>query len=414
MISVAPRHRLNDNSELKPYPGLGRYRDGRYFYQNPHTGRQTTLKTRDKEKAIVLWAIAKAATDRAYGDMAATDLADKLQASNTPISKGANIHLCDFIKDWREKVLEAGLLKVKIKRGQGKPVTDRTKADYIAQAKQLESSDGARFPLASPKALQLIRALLSPWGAKPTHYNHLKAVLGRVYDHAVFLGLIDKSPMRDIDKLPVEERTVLIPDQAYIAITDQLMVHRINKQEFDGEWRVKICDLSYMLSQQPVDLFSLRIPQLNLKAGDHGRITLARHKTGIAGEIDMNADMREVIDWLLEFRRSELAKRSVVGIQDADDHLLIYPAYLDKRSRWKPVKHRTFSAWWLEAREAAGITENYRLMDLRSKGLTDEEHNQGANEKGLHATQRMKDHYVKVKPPKRSTSTLTAIRERKH
>lgn len=406
------RQRSAELEHLAKYPGLGIYPDGRYFFRNPYTKRQRSLQTKEFKQALGRWALAKTLSDKAYANDANDRLAVSLQQSNVPISKGANIHLRDFLKKWRVEVLEAGLLKVKIKRDMGKPVSPRTQSDYQKQAKQLESSEDSCFPLSSPQSLLLIRKLLSPWIPFPTHYNHLKAMLGRVFEHAVLVGLLDRNPMRDIDKLAIMDREVLIPDKAYREITDELAVHRNNKRTFDGAWRVYICDLFYMFSQQPVDLFSIRLDQIHLEDSEFGAIYLSRVKTSVAGIIEMNGEMRVVIDWLLKFRAEELAKHSKYSEPLCTDHLLIYPAYMDLRYRWRPVTHRTFSGWWAAAVTAAGYKGMYRLMDMRKMGLTDEFVNQGENDKGLHETQAMKDHYRLKIPAKRSRNTLVSIRSR--
>ncbi|MDP2141351.1 MAG: hypothetical protein Q8L20_11120 [Gammaproteobacteria bacterium] len=421
MKLMAPRARTDSNNHLSRFPGLGLRKDGRYYFQNPYTGRQTTLKTKDLKQAIARWALAKALSDKAYGDQATTHLAQRLQESNTPVSKGSHIHLCDFLKKWRVEVLEQGKVTIKIKRNEGQPLAPRTQKDYTKQAKQLEKSPDAKFALSHPQSLQKIRILIAPWALKATTYNHLKAMLGRMYDHAVLVGLIDKNPMRDIDKLPVQERKVLVPDDAYIRITEQLLIHKENKRDMDGTWRVKICDLMYMFSQQPIDLFALRISQFHLEAIDksdsnpinwkHGEIHLARSKTSVGGIIEMNAEMRAVVDWLMDFRKEQFRLAKNVFKLPTTDHLLIYPNYM-KRVRLQPLKHRTFSDWWRKARAAAKITEDYWLMDMRKKGLTDEYVSQGDNEKGLHATDAMKWHYRLIVPPKRSKNTLTSIRSR--
>lgn len=408
---MTPRSRKTENRHLAKYPGLGLWANGTYYFQNPVTGRQKSLKTKDLKQATVRWAIAKALCDKEHGDLVAAKLAESIQESTRPLSRGPNIYLCDFIHQWRTEVLEAGLVKVKIKRDQGKPLSERTRRDYANLALQLETSPAARFPVATRAPLTPIRKLLSPWATKPTHYNHLKAVLGRVFDHAVLVGLVEKNPMRDIEKLAVARREVLIPDDAYIAITDRLATHELNRRKLDGTWRMMICDLFYMMSQQPVDLFSLRVDQIHLDAGEHGEIHLARAKTKVAGIIAMNAEMRAVVDWLLAFRDRELGKRRN-RFEKPPQNLLIYPAYMDKRSRLKPVLHRTFSLWWSAAAREAGFPGMYRLMDLRKKGLTDEFVAQGDNDKGLHETDAMKRHYRLITPPKRSQNTLVSIRDR--
>ena len=405
---MAPRYRAPENSDLLQYPGLGRYQDGRYFFKNPHTGRQASLKTKDLKQAVGRWALAKALCDSAYGDQAGAQLAEKLRQSNIPISKGANVHLCDFMKTFRKDVLEKGILRIKITRNKGEYASARTHEDYIKYSKQLEAHPDAAFPISSPTIITKTRVLLAHWLETPTHYNHLKAYLGRVYDHAVKSGLIESNPMMHVEKEAVPERKVLVPDDAYIRITEKLLIHRHNKREFPGEFRVKIADLLYMLSQQPIDLFDFRISWLKLKAGAYGEIHLARHKTSVEGIIEMNEAMRDTIDWLIAWRNEQLRVGNVHHVPETD-HLMVFPAYMDKRHRRQPVTHRTFSKWWLEARREAGIEEDYWLMDMRKKGLTDEFVGQGENDKGLHETDRMKWHYRLVVPPKRSRNSLTPI-----
>jgi len=303
---MAPRQRNKDNAQLINYPGLGIYQDGRYYFQNPYTARQRSLKTRDFKQAVGRWALATAICNKAHGDNAGAALVASLQGSNKPISKGENIHLKDFIRKWRVEMLEPRKVTVKIKRDIGKPLTERTVEDYRKMAVQLERLPAGAFPIGAPGAVSKIRAMLSPWVTTPTHYNHLKAVLGRIYDHAVLIGLVERNPMRDIDKMAVAKREVLIPDEAYIAITSKMIVHRINRRVLDGQWRVKICDLFYMLSQQPVDLFSLRISQLVLDRGQYGEIHLSRAKTKVTGIIEMNREMRETVNWLIAFRTEQL------------------------------------------------------------------------------------------------------------
>lgn len=406
---MSPRPRSADNEDLAGYEGLGRYKDGRYFFRNPHTGKQVSLKTRDLEKAINLHALAKALADKEYGDTSGAVLAERLIASNVPLSKGGNIHLCDLITEWKRDLLDKGLVTIKIKRNQGEALSPQTQKDYQKYCGMITGTGNAGFPVSSPNALRLTRALISQWAGTPTTYNHLKSFLGRVYDHAVLKGLIDRNPMRDIDKLAVPERKVLMPDDAYLRIVEQFRIHRHNKSEHDGEWRIRVADLLYMFSQQPIDAFGLQVAQFRLDVGKHGEIDLSRSKTGVAGIIEMNAEMRECVDWLLAWRREQLRNANVAMIPP-NDSLLIYPAYMGRVYKWKPLRHRTFSAWWLEARRAAGIEEDYWLMDLRKKGLTAEYLSQGENDKGLHDSERMKWHYRLIVPPKRSQNTLTPIR----
>lgn len=403
---MPPRRRKPSNGQLQGYPGLGRYTDGRYYFENPSTGRQSSLKTKDLKTAISRWTVAQTLHQKTHGDTLLDELAERLQRNNRHKSKGEHILLADFIKLWRRDILEAGKLRVKIKRNQGKLVSPRTVEDYRAQALQLEDSPDSQFPLSDPDALRRLRRLLAPWVTKPTHYNHLKAVLGRVYDHAVSTGLVDRNPMKDIDKQAVSRREVMIAEDVYLAITQQLITHEYCRKSHDGEWRVRVCDLMYMLSQQPIDVFGIQLNQIDFVANE---IVLARHKTKVEGVITMNDDLRETVEWLLNWRKQQLGSGKVVPLHD-EQSLLIYPRYMGKRVRFKAVQHRTFSEWWRQAATKAGYPGQYWLMDLRKTGLTKEYLLQGENDKGLHETQAMKDHYRLVKLPKRSINTLTRIK----
>src|SRR5690606_33049516 len=135
---------------------------------------------------------------------------------------------------------------------------------------------------------------------------------------------VEKSPMRDVQKLAVAGREVLMPDDVYTAVTKNLMTHEVMGKEYDGTWRAMACDLFYMLSQQPVDGFSLQLSQLDLQAGQYGEIKLARSKTGVAGIIEMNKEMRHVIDWLIAFRTEQLRIADNVYHHPKTDNLLIY------------------------------------------------------------------------------------------
>ena len=126
----------------------------------------------------------------------------------------------------------------------------------------------------------------------------------------------------------------------------------------------------------------------------------ARHKTAVGIVLEMNQELRDLVDWFRNFKRQQ-------GI--ISPYLMVYPNYFDKRSRTKPVKHRFMQLSWAQACEDAGYKGQYHLSDLRKKGLTDEFLSQGENDKGGHETEAMRKHYRLVRPPKRSKSTLKYI-----
>ncbi|MCG8381797.1 MAG: hypothetical protein MJA28_06205 [Gammaproteobacteria bacterium] len=418
-----PRNRKDNNEDLAPYPGLGRYADGRYYVVHPVTKKQASLKTRDFKQAVKLWGVLSATWKDVKADLVSQKLLNKLGDLETPKSAGRDIHLCDFLKQWREEILGYKKLpdgSIQLShcyviaqrgKGRGKPIAEPTRRDYGADCLQLEAREDAKFPISDRQAVEKIRALLSQWLTKPTHYNGLRNTLTRALSHAVQTGVISRNPMRDIEKVLEPKREVKIPDEAFSAITTRLLTHNINKRVRDGEWRAKICDLFYMFSQQPIDVFGLMESNIHLDEGPFGEIHFARHKTGNVGIIEMNAELRELIEWFQQFKRSQ-------GI--ISPHLMVYPMYMDSRSKGKPVKHRTVGGWWAEACIECGYTAIdhegktvalYQLRDLRKRGLTDEALNAGeATNKGIHSTEQMKNHYVLEEPPKRATNTLQPIK----
>ena len=420
---MAPRYRSEKHSSLHRYPGLYQSEDGVYFVIHPITKKRGTLDTRDRNQAIRLWSMLNHRWEAEVQERKTNALAEKLDSLSIPASKGDHILLQDYLKKWRTEVLGHQIkgksivwseCRVLSLRGpnKGAPIAKPTRVDYASDARQLEQSDDAKFPLSDPQILRKIRKLLSPWLPMPTHYNGLKNTLNRVFLHAVQEGLIDRNPMIDIRKAAEEKRQVLIPDEAYRKITEHLCVHRHNKRDMDGTWRAKICDLIYMMSQQPIDVFNLKESQGELydepiDRGDYlayGVIRFARHKTKIGIELEMNEDLADLWKWFVEFKRKE----AIIS-----EYLLVYPRYFDKRSRAQQVKHRTMQAAWRDACKTAGYGGMYHLRDLRKKGLTEEFLSQGENDKGGHETQAMRNHYRLIKPPKRARTTIRFEREQK-
>jgi hypothetical protein len=283
-----------------------------------------------------------------------------------------------------------------------------TRTDYANDLRQMEGLKDSRFPLSDAGLLKKTRKLLAPWLNKPTHYNGLRNSLSRVFAHAVQEGIIDRNPVIDITKASEQKRQVLIPNEAYQRITANLCTHKLNRRVLDGTWRAKICDLMYMMSQQPIDVFNIKESQGELYSHPvtvedylvYGVVRFARHKTAVGIELEMNKELAALWQWFIDFKRRE---------HIISDYLMVYPRYFDKRSRAKPVRHRTMQTAWAEACEEAGYGSQYQLRDLRKKGLTDEFVSQGENDKGGHETAAMRKHYRLITPPKRARSTLKYI-----
>tara|TARA_R110002049_G_scaffold291597_4_gene475693 strand:+ start:18153 stop:19220 length:1068 start_codon:yes stop_codon:yes gene_type:complete len=344
------------------------------------------------------------------GDLVAERIANRvsdLGNTSTPTTIAA------VLAKWRTEQLIANKVIAKRGKGKGRPISEKTKSDYKADCIQLEKQAVAKkAKLNSPTLLSDIRKLLAPWANQATHYNGLRNSLSRVFSWAVSVGDLTRNPIIDIEKAVEHKREVLIPDNHYIQITKELATHSFFGIERDGEWRAKICDLIYMLSQSPIDVFSFRDSQISddtyIDDGIvySGSITISRAKTAETVIIGMNSELRELVDWFRAFKKAQ---------NMISPYLFVYPSYMGRRYHGKRVTHRTMSAYWLEARKAAqekhGFNEDYQLRDLRKRGLTDEALTAGkATDKGAHATEAMRNHYVLTKPPKRHGNTLKPIR----
>lgn len=404
-----PRKRNDDNADLTPYPWLGRYKDGRYFIKHPISLRQASLKTKDHDTAIRRWGAIRAAWLADQKDLVADKIAGRvadLGNTDTPQTLAA------LLKDWRTTQLETDRVIAKRGANKGRQISQNTKSDYEGDCLQLEKQPLApKIKLNSPKLLDELRKLLSPWINQATHYNGLRNTLSRVCSWAISTGQLSRNPIREIEKAIEYRREVLIPDDHYVAITKALMTHDFHGKKCDGEWRARICDLMYMVSQSPIDVFSLREDQISdddyIEDGAtyHGSITISRAKTAESVIIGMNTEMREMVDWFRNFKRSQLI---------ISPFLFVYPRYMGKRYQTKQVTHRTMSAYWLAARKEAAkendFPADYQLRDLRKRGLTDEALTAGkATDKGAHATEAMRNYYVLTKPPKRHGNTLKRI-----
>jgi hypothetical protein len=409
---VAPRRRSAENQWLEAYPGLHVFPDGRFYVVHPVTGNKASLGTRDKKTALALYGRLAAKWQPEKVEAVASALLEKLDGLDKPRSPDDDITFAEYAKRWREGLLgvkfaadgRVKLSPTKIVKKGGKPISEQTQRDYGKQCRQLEESEAAGFKLSDDNLLNKTRRLLAPWAEQPTHYNHLIAVVSHVYRAAIREGIanIDRNPATDIEKMAVAKRKVYIPDADYIAITCALMQHEHMGKIEDGEWRARICDLLYMVSSRPGDYFKLKDSNLRLDLGEHGEIHFGHSKTEVDQIIEMDAEMRELVEWFLAFKRQH---------RIFNRHLLCYPPYMG-RMAGKPVSHRQMWQYFHDAVIEAGFPKGkYRLQDLRKKALTDEFINQGENDKGGHQTEAARKHYRLMTPPKRAKNTLANIRK---
>lgn len=406
---MAPRKRTTDNNDLKDYPGLHRFPDGRYYVIHPVTNIKASLKTRDRGMAIQIYTRVAASWAPTAADAVAQKLLDRLSAAEIPRDQRTTFR--EFAQRWRETILgfvvnadgTVTRRPTKVTKKNGDPIEDRTHTDYGRQCRQLEQSEHSSFYLTDKDVLRKTRKLLAPWADKPVHYNHLLAVVSHVFKAAIVQDLATDNPAHHIEKMGTRKREVYIPDADYLRVTDALMKHEHHGNIEDGEWMARICDLLYMLSSRPGDAFKIKESNLRLDLGEFGEVHFGISKTKVGQEIIMNAEMREQVDWFLAFKR----KHRIFN----KGPLLCYPPYM-RQHAGKAVSHRFMQDEWAPAVVRAGFTPGqYRLADLRKKGLTDEFVGQGENDKGGHKTQAMRNYYRLQQPPKRASNTLVDIRK---
>ena len=408
---MPPRPRKPDHRSLESYPGLHRYPDGRYYIRHPITGKSASLKTRKREEAIALWRELTRMWAQDISDVRQTALVDRLASLSRVSGDPRHLTVAEYLRQWREERvgyirLSTGAIdrqptRLRAIRGRNKgaPIDPVTQTDFGQACLQLEERNELRVPLSHPQLVAALRAAILPWLDKPRRYNGLRATLIRALDDAVAGGLILRNPARDINKAIQPQRDVYITDEDYLLITNQLVSHKIKNTIHNGEWRVRICDFLYMFSQQPGDTFALREAQIHLEIGPEGEIHFERSKTAVSGVIEMNAELRETVEWLIAFKRSTGA---------TCPELLVAPNYMSYNVRMRPVNPKTFARWFSKAVADAGLAhKGYHLHDLRTKALTDEALVAGApTDKGAHDSEAMKKYYVRLAPPKRARNTL--------
>lgn len=194
-----------------------------------------------------------------------------------------------------------------------------------------------------------------------TAANTGKAVMSRVFDHAVRQGLVDRNPCKEISYNRIPPRDRLISDDEY---------RRIYEQACDV---VQIAmDMAYYSGMRISDVLKVRLQDL----GPDGLYSVQK-KTGKRQIFAYTQPLREVID------RARSLRCSVKGM-----HLLC-----DRSGQ--PYEYHMFNRRWLKAVRAAGV-EDVRFHDIRAKSATDAK-GMGLDYQALlgHSSRSMSDRYVR-------------------
>ena len=347
------------------------------MYYVKRKGKQASLKTKNKQQALALYAQVRPKWEEREFDQLAERIAVRINRITAPTSAET---FSIYAKNWREQILP------NVTKKNGAPLATKTRKDYEKMLRrQVESSEHFNVPLSEVTAT-LLRKFLSNWLDKPNQYNYLKAVISRVLVAAVDEGLLERNPAADVSNRPTKKRDAYLSDDDYIAIV----------ANFSQEWHARACDMLYLLSHRPGDVLQLR--ESDIKENE---IHFTTNKNQQAMEVEMNSDLANTINWFRQWKRKQ-------GINSP--HLICHPRTSERGLIGKPVSVEYLSRRFSAAVVAAGLKKgSYTLRDLRPKGLTDEYMIAGDSDKGGHKTEAMKRHYRRVKLPMRAKSNLKRL-----
>jgi len=369
------RPRGGGSKDLPPY--LYYRKDRGWFVDHPAFGR-ASLRTHDRDQAVTVYWQLIAELKPEIEKFEQQKLVDRL---SKPKQTAAS-----YAKYYRLNILP------KIVKKDGKPVSERTRSDYERMLRRdIEQSPLFQIGL-SDADITVCRRYLAAWLDNPVTYNHQKAVLSRVFKHAIDEGLILSNPVREIDRRPTRRREVYIEDDHYSQIVGNL-----------DDWQARACDVIYLISHRPGDVLGIREPDIEFE-GDTLTIRFTASKNGQAMEIVDDGDLAAAVRWFRQWKAGQ-------GI--LSEHLICYPKTMRRHLIGKPLTVDYLSRRFSEALVEAGFPiGTYVLRDLRKKGLTDEARATGSpTNKGGHLTEQMRREYVVGGLPVRYRNTLRVLKK---
>lgn len=369
-------------------PGLYCY-PGRSCYIQIGGMKPVNLGTQDRGEALAMYWGFRKLWDSERSAKRAEEIADSLRLA----AKGSDVTtVADYARRWRGTHLPTLLKK------NGKPISEKTRSDYARMLKSEVERHGPFLQLGIGLVrTKDVRQFLAHWIGSPAYYNYVKAVLSRMFAHAVDEGLLDANPLKDVARRAVARREVILPMADYLKVTGQL-----------SEWEARACDLVYLISHRPGDVLRLRDEEPYVRYAD-GRVTISFTATKneqaveIVDEVGSEGGIEAALAWFRQWKREQgIASKAVV----------VYPKTARKRDIGKSVSRDYLSRRFAEAVVAAGfLAGTYTLRDLRKTGLTAEARIAGkATDKGGHKTEQMRQHYVVGGVPSRARNNLVVLR----
>lgn len=388
-----PRQRAKDLP-----PGLYCYK-GRSCYIQLGEMKPVPLDTQDKAEALAIYWEFRKTWDAQQAERQAEALAQRLAIA----AKGGDVMtVAAYARHWRETYLP------RLLRKNGKPLADDTREAYgrILEHQVEADADLQRCAIGAAGTRDL-RQFLARWIATPNYYNHIKAVLSRMFQQAVDVGLLDSNPVANVTRRTVKRRDVYCPMEHYLAITAALT-----------DWQARACDLVYLISHRPGDVLALedRAPFIRYemradpKTGEPRKVVVVsftptknEQAIEIVDDVATEGGIESALQWFRDWKKAQ---------ELVTPRLVVFPRGSRRRDVGRPVSVDYLSRRLAEAVVAAGLGKGaYQLRDLRKKGLTDEARIAGkATNKGAHKTQAMREYYVVGGVPARHRNQLTVLR----
>jgi hypothetical protein len=342
------------------------------------------------------------------GNARTEKLLKKIEIATNPHA-GDGTLFRDYSEYYRKNCLPHATKRKKI------PLGERTKKDYDGFLRlQIEGSKNQCLDkFISRVTLQDLRGLLKPWLYKETTYNHIRAVLVRVFQQAVDEGLRPDNPARQIENRDTANRNVYIDDDAFLNITNNLSL-----------WEAKACDLLYLVSGRPANVLNLNeqnVVKIDQDGEQWQELHFMGEKTNQPIELVINDDLTDLLQWFRDWKRGQCI---------LSDHFVVYPLTSRHNCIGKPITRGYLSEKFKLACIAAGYwhweeklspqtktmkqykTADYQLKDIRPKAITDENLKDSSNNKGAHRSESGRRVYIRLPDPIRMETKISLISKR--
>lgn len=352
-----------------------------------------SLNTQDRGEALAIYWEFRKLWDTERTAKQADTVAEKLELA----AKGGDMMtVADYARQWRTTHLPALLKR------NGKPISDKTRGDYARMLENaVEVYDSFRSTSIGGARTRDVRQFLSQWIASPAYYNYVKAVISRMFAHAVDEGLLDANPVTEVVRRAVARREVVCPMADYLKITASL-----------EEWEARACDLIYLISHRPGDVLRLRDqePFVRYETRDDRRVVVVSftatkndQAVEIVDDVETDGGIEAALHWFRDWKKAQGIVSSAV---------VVYPKTARRQDVGRPVSRDYLSRRFAESVVYAGFPAGaYTLRDLRKTGLTDEARIAGeATKKGGHKTEQMRQYYVVGGVPQRVRNNLVVLR----